>query len=912
MPTPRETASTGAPTVLAGGGEMGTLMRGLDWSHTTVGPVESWPQSLKTAVSMLLESRFPMYIAWGADYTQFYNDAYRPILGATKHPAALGCSSRETFAEVWEEYVGPLFGRVMAHAEPTYIDDWMLPLDRFGFVEECYFTFCYSAIRNESGDVGGVFVTVVETTARMLGERRVATLRELATVGAQVEGAATVCKLAADTMGASAADIPFALVYLLDEAGRELTLAGITGVNAGEAVAPRKVDLSDNNSSWPLAAALHAREAVVVDDLARRFGPLPGPRWPEPAHAALVLPIALSGEERPYGVLVVGLSPRLAFDDAYRGHLDLVAGQIATAISSVRAYEKEQSRAAALAELDRAKTAFFSNVSHEFRTPLTLMLAPTEDLLEGAIGKLTAEQREHVLLIHRNEIRLMKLVNTLLEFSRIEAGRVAAAYQPTDLGRYTAELASSFRSTVEKAGLTFIVDTPSVATPVYVDQTMWEKIVLNIISNAFKHTFEGSISVSLSTDSECAQFVVRDTGVGIPADHLPLLFDRFHRVPNAHSRTHEGSGIGLALVHELVKLHGGELRVSSQEGVGSEFTVRIPLGAGHLPEEQLRSTSWVDAAEVTAAFVQEAQRWIPGDMAPDHKSAVNGAIDDRGGNGESSGLIALPGHAARIILADDNADVREYVGRLLRAHGWDVTACADGSSALAAAKMSPPDLVLSDVMMPGLEGFGLLRALRADPHTSGVPVILLSARAGEESRIEGMEMGADDYLVKPFSARELVARVGAHLSLTKARARANAEVENAHTALQKTHDLLQRQAQATENALELLRVEQSRLTDLFRQAPAFIAVVRGPDHVFEMANDAYNQLLGFRELVGRKVRDAVPEAAGQGFFELLDGVLATGDAFVGKEIPLTLQREPGSAPEKRFVTFVYQAITEAD
>ncbi|MEP6990540.1 MAG: ATP-binding protein, partial [bacterium] len=900
----------GPDSILAGGGEMGALMRALDWSTTTVGPVERWPQSLRTAVSMLLESRFPMYIAWGRDYTQFYNDAYRPVLGATKHPAALGLSSRETFAEVWEQYVGPLFGRVMDNAEPTYLDDWMLPLDRFGFVEECYFTFCYSAIRNETGDVGGVFVTVVETTERVLAERRVTTLRELASIGAKIDSASTVCRLAANAIGTSAFDTPFALLYLLDESGQRLTLAGTSGIAAGGRVAPAVVEIGDaDTTGWPLAAAIHAREAVAVDDLGSRFGPLTGTPWPEPAHAAIVLPIALRGEERAYGALVAGLSPRLAFDDRYRGYLDLVAGQVATAITSARAYEKEQRRAAALAEVDRAKTAFFSNVSHEFRTPLTLMLAPTEDLIEGAVGALTAEQLEHVALIHRNERRLLKLVNTLLDFSRIEAGRVEATYQPTDLGRYTAELASSFRSAVEKAGLTLLVHAPAASEHVYVDPDMWEKIVLNLISNAFKHTFDGTIAVTVTLDAAAAQLVVSDTGVGIPSAHVPLLFDRFHRVPNAHARTHEGSGIGLALVQELVKLHGGEIAVTSTEGEGSAFTVRIPLGTAHLAPERIGSAPVQGRAGVGAAFVEEAMRWLP---ARDAGAMTGELVVDEADAGAAGTLPAPPVHAARIILADDNADARDYVGRLLRGHGWDVYACADGARALSAARADPPDLVLSDVMMPVLDGFGLLRALRADPRTSGIPVILLSARAGEESRIEGMESGADDYLVKPFSARELLTRVGAHLSLTKARERANSEVQRAHAALQRTHDLLLHQAVATENALASARMERARLTELFRHAPAFIAILRGPDHVFEMVNDGYARLGGDRKLIGLTVRDAIPEAESQGFVTLLDGVLATGEAFVGEELPITLELVPGGATEQRFVTFVYQAIAEAD
>jgi signal transduction histidine kinase/DNA-binding response OmpR family regulator len=903
------TSSGIAESVLAGGGEMGTLMRALDWSSTAVGPVEQWPQSLKTAVSMLLESRFPMYIAWGPDYTQFYNDAYRPILGATKHPAALGRSSRYTFAEVWEQYVGPLFGRVMEHAEPTYIDDWMLPLDRYGFVEECYFTFCYSAIRNETGDVGGVFVTVVETTARVFSERRVATLRELAAVGAKIDGAAKICELTAATLAASVADTPFALLYMLDDAGRTLSLAGSTGFDFGSAAAPRVVNLAadlatDDGRGWPLAAAIDSRDVVLVDDLHDRFDALPPGPWPESPRAALVMPLALRGEERPYGVIVTGLSPRIAFDDHYRGYLDLVAGQIATALASARAYEEERRRAAALAEIDRAKTAFFSNVSHEFRTPLTLMLGPTEDLLEGTSGPVTQAQREQLALIHRNELRLLRLVNTLLEFSRIEAGRVRAVYRPTDLSAYTAELASSFRSAIERAGLNLVVAAPDLREQVYVDPEMWEKIVLNLISNALKHTFEGRITVTVAASAGHAVLMVRDTGVGIPATEVPRLFERFHRVPNARSRTHEGSGIGLALVQELVQLHGGDIEVESEEGKGSTFTVRIPLGAAHLPHEHVSDARAPVAHSADgAAYVEETLRWLPDDRGPHQLEDGVRSASASPGDSPAQG---------RILLADDNADVRDYVGRLLRDQGWHVEAVADGAAALAAARATRPDLVLSDVMMPVLDGFELLRALRAGPDTSTIPVILLSARAGEESRIEGLDAGADDYMVKPFSARELVARVSAHLSLSTARARASAEVEASHAALSAVHERLQEQARATEAALAALRVEQSRMTHLFRQAPAFIAVLRGPEHVFELSNDAYDQLLGNRELIGRPVREAVPEAEGQGYFELLDAVLESGQAVIGQETSLVLQRTSGAPPEQRLVNFLYQAMVEAD
>jgi signal transduction histidine kinase len=267
------------------------------------------------------------------------------------------------------------------------------------------------------------------------------------------------------------------------------------------------------------------------------------------------------------GVLVVGLNPYRRFDDNYRSFLSLVAGQIAAGVANAQAYEEERRRAEALAEIDRAKTTFFSNISHEFRTPLTLMLGPLEDVLNDQVESGVAPaHRSRLEIAHRNSLRLLKLVNTLLDFSRIEAGRMEAHFEPTDLCKLTAELACNFESATEKAGLALSIDCEDLQQPVYVDHDMWEKIVLNLLANAFKFTFEGSIEVQLraSMAGQAVELIVRDTGVGIPESELARVFERFHRVEGQKSRSFEGSGIGLALVQELVKLHGGTIRVESQ------------------------------------------------------------------------------------------------------------------------------------------------------------------------------------------------------------------------------------------------------------------------------------------------------------------------------------------------------------
>ncbi|PIG93858.1 ATP-binding protein [Gloeocapsopsis sp. IPPAS B-1203] len=442
--------------------------------------------------------------------------------------------------------------------------------------------------------------------------------------------------------------------------------------------------------------------------------------------------------------------------------------------------EQERQRAESLAELARAKTTFFSNVSHEFRTPLTLLLAPLEDALSDRT--LPPIHRERLELTHRNSLRLLKLVNTLLDFSRIESGRIEAVYEPTDLAAFTSELASVFRSAIEQAGLRLIVDCLPLPEPVYVDREMWEKIVLNLISNAFKFTLNGEIRVSLHPVDHHVIFEVQDTGTGIAPEELPHLFERFYqaRLSKAHAaRSHEGSGIGLALVHELVQLQGGIINVSSTLGQGSCFTITLPFGVEHLPQEQIKASRTLTSTSVGAtAYVQEAELWLPTEAASVEFSVLSSELEKNS--------LTQNSQTARILLVDDNPDIRDYLTRILSKHA-QVTAVADGAAALSSVQAQLPDLILSDVMMPNLDGFELLQALRSDPRTREIPIILLSARAGEEAIVAGLEAGADDYLIKPFSAQELVSRVNAHLQTAKQRSVA---LHEARTTLRQKDELL--------------------------------------------------------------------------------------------------------------------------
>jgi PAS domain S-box-containing protein len=738
---------------LAGGGEMGLLVREKDWSDTPLGSIESWPQSLKTTLGILLHSRYPMFIFWGPHLVKIYNDAYTPILGR-KHPWALGRRVPEVWPEILND-IKPLIDRALT-GDATRSDDLLLFLERSGFREESYFTFSYSPVSDESGGVGGMFCACTETTARVLGDRRMRTLRDLAAAPADARSVDVACALATRALSNNRADVPFALIYLSDEHGA-FRLIAHTGLQPGERMAPVRIRPEDEGASWPVGSVAEARAGTLIHSLPARFASVAAGPWPEAPLSAMVLPLLNRGLDRSVGALVLGVSPRRPLDDDYREWFGLVAAQVSASISNARAAEDGRKRAEALAEIDRAKTAFFSNVSHEFRTPLTLLLGPLGEALSND-GTLHGEALETA---HRNALRMLKLVNSLLDFSRLEAGRAVACYRPTDLAALTTDVASVFRTTVETAGLAYTVDCPPLDEPVYVDRDMWENLVLNLVSNAFKHTFEGEISVSLRRAADRAELSVRDTGVGIPRDQLPQVFKRFHRVSQTKSRTHEGTGIGLALVSELVKLHGGRIDVRSTVGHGTDFTVIVPFGRDHLPVEHVDAPGEDDVARPTAtsAFVEEASRWLPWESSRVHLEQA-----------ETMPAAALPrpGLDGRIVLADDNADMRDYVTRLLGSR-WQVEAVGDGAAALAAIQRDSPDLVLADVMMPSLDGFELIRAIRSNPAHRHLPVILLSARAGEEARVEGLKAGADDYLMKPFGARELTARVAATIELSRVR-----------------------------------------------------------------------------------------------------------------------------------------------
>jgi signal transduction histidine kinase len=742
--------TAGAPTrvqpmFLAGGGESGMRIRAVDWERSSLGSPHDWPRSLKTMVRMMLDSRYAMWMMWGPEHTFFCNDAYLPTVGI-RRDWVMGARSDKVWEEIWEQ-LWPRIDQVLTRGEATWDEGLLLFLERSGFPEETYHTFSYSPVYDDESRIAGMLCVVTEVTERVVAERGLTVLRDLSM---RVAGTPTVRESLDRLMNVlkgDPLDVPFASLYLIDEARNAATLAANFGhVPAGLRAAEHSLDID----RYGFVRAIQSGDPQVIDLPASEQ--VPAPLWPEPLVRAVAVPVK-GAASAAAGILVMGVSTRRKFDANYARFFELAAGQFGSVLADAQAFEAERARAESLAELDRAKTQFFSNVSHEFRTPLTLMLGPLEEALTDLSA--SAAMRERLNLAHRNALRLLRLVNSLLDFSRIEAGRVQASYEPTDIASLTQDLASTFRSAIERAGLEFAVTAPVLSSPVFLDRDMWEKIVLNLLSNAYKFTLQGGIEVRLSEGGGSAVLEVVDTGVGVPDESLPRLFERFYRVDDTAGRTHEGSGIGLALVQELVRLHGGSITVASRLGAGTSFRVEIPFGSAHLPAEKVRAPRALSAATGANAYVQEALRW---DGNPESPAIVGGEV--------STDKRFEATFGARVLLADDNADMRSYLSGLLTPN-YSVDAVGDGAQALAAARRHRPDVILSDVMMPHLDGFGLLKAVRADTALRDVPVILVSARAGEEARIEGLDAGADDYLVKPFSARELAARLGSILERTR-------------------------------------------------------------------------------------------------------------------------------------------------
>ncbi|EUA14721.1 response regulator [Mycobacterium kansasii 732] len=677
---------------------------------------------------MALTSRFPIVLWLGpTELFLMYNDAYAHILG-DKHPAALGAAGRQVWPEIWTA-IGPMLAGVVTTGKATWSDDLMLPLVTAGMPQERYFTFTYSPIIGGRGAVTAVFCAVIETTQRVLSERRLHLLNAVASATMETRTIDDAVSAAVTACAGQPEDLPFIAVYVRDGPDTDRDGAPLRGATPSmQPVLPADLALL---TGWD--PAVRSREtALVIGHLDELMPGIDTVFTQDCPRQALVLPL---GENSAPGALVVGTNPRRPLDPLYHSFCQLLADQLSAAFAAARSYEQQRRRADALAELDRAKTAFLTNVSHEFRTPLTLLLGPLDDAQSDAgSGTLLAER---LGTARRNARRLQRMVDSLLDFSRIEAGRANAKLACTDVGALTSDIASSFSELCARAGLDLVLDCHPVLADV--DPDMWETIVLNLLSNAVKYTLTGSITVEVRSEGAHCRAAVRDTGVGIAGHDLGRLFERFYRAANVSGRSAEGTGIGLSLVRGLVELQRGTVQIDSEPGRGTTVTIRLPSSVGDTAVDP----PYTRTKGGNNPYVEEASQWV-GSSAP--RTQIT---RDQGGE--------------LVLIVDDNADMRAYLDRVLSPH-WQTVLVADGEAALNATRRLHPDVIVTDVMMPSLDGFEFVAAIRDDPVLAATPVIMLSARAGAEAVSEGLAGGADDYLPKPFRSQELVERVKSRLA----------------------------------------------------------------------------------------------------------------------------------------------------
>jgi len=731
---------------LSGGGEMGERVRNFDWAGTPLGDPEKWEQSLKTCVRIILTSAQPMFVWWGPSHINIYNDSYARIMGK-KHPAGLGVKAEDVWPEIWDVLASRI--ESVKRNEGTYDDSFFFIMERKGFQEEVYVSFSYSPLQGDDGTVKGIFCVCTETTERIINERALQSLRDLGAVAFDEKSLDVIYRNVAGVFSKNNKDFPFAIVYKLDTEGCSAVAAASTESAQHQPVLPQIINTTMPSAITRDFCEAYAFNKVIVSDVKGMQKELPKGFWKIPPSQFVYIPISAVGSKHPYAIIVSALNPCRQFDANFLQFCELIGARVSLEINKMLALEEERERAEALEQVDKAKTVFFSNISHEFRTPLTLILSPLEEMLHQPKSNLSAIEQHNVETAYRNALRLLKLVNTLLDFSRIESGRQHASYVLTDITSFTKNLAANFRSVIEKAGLELFIKTDRVVPPVYLDRQMWEKIVFNLLSNAFKYTLSGSITVEITAEDKFAVFKVKDTGIGISETEITHVFERFHRVPNVSARTIEGTGIGLSLVKELVLFHKGTIGVESQPGAGSTFTVKIPMGKDHLPEQQI-AVQLNEERITSGMYVEEA-----------------GTLLVKGNNGEAT-FTAEDDNGPVVLIVDDNADMREHIQSILLNH-FNVVTANNGQEALEKVREQKPMLIVSDVMMPVMDGIELVKTLKANKATAHIPVILLTARAGEESKIVGWETGADDYLTKPFSSKELISRIASQIKTQQIR-----------------------------------------------------------------------------------------------------------------------------------------------
>ncbi|KAI9328079.1 hypothetical protein BDR26DRAFT_1012478 [Obelidium mucronatum] len=749
-------------------GVMGDIVKSFDWLKTApeLGEIRNWPSSLKTATSLVLRSKIQGLLLWGPAYRVIaYNDISISTFGG-KHPTMLGASYAETFQEIWHIIKGTIV-KAKETGQTSYFEDKGYMLFRHGFMELTYFTVTTCPVLGDRGEFEGVITWSFETTAKVVGNNRIMCLQDLGLNLISSPNVTGYWEALWEVLQNRKEEFAFGIIYRRENDGILLRYDKVVNI---ESSFPNKIDPVLGTQCDELTSKI--AEAWNLEDTIEII-----PAEAHPVHkngTILIIPILTTSDDAP-GLLVLGTNPNLNYDERYRSFINMAVHEIATSYTSVKSLETAKKQNHALLELDKVKTSFFVSMSHELRTPLTLIISPVEDVIKESKNQLTKEQSSTLELVRKNACRLLKLVNTLLDIGRLNAGCMTATFRRTNIADKIHQFESMFEGIIKKAGLNFITEFSQINEPCYMDEEMLQKIVFNLLGNAIKFTLKGYIKTALrlSDDNKKFEFVVEDSGVGIPKDQLGRVFQQFHRVDYAGGRSFEGSGIGLALVSDLVKLHGGTITLRSVFGVGSTFIVSIPVGKNHLPPERVVETSLqdIDGSPVTSdsntghlsVFLEEAREFA--ESCPQTNETTSSAQEELETHLETDAfMIPKPDpndqdsdifNKRLIFLVDDNSDMRKYLSQIISRY-WSCQTFDNGHTALNAMKRIAPSLVVSDVLMPVLDGLQLVKEMRRRSDLAAIPVILFS---GTGNKIDGFESGADDFLEKPINQREMIFKI---------------------------------------------------------------------------------------------------------------------------------------------------------
>ncbi len=623
----------GPPTdgrdLFACAGEMRALLRDVDWARTPLGGVSGWSQALRTMVGLLLRNPSPMVLYWGPRFAQLYNDAYRLILGS-KHPRSMGQPASECWPEIWH-IIGPMVESPFSGGQATSKDDLCLLIDRKGFFEETHFNVAFGPVPDEavpSTGIGGVLATVSETTQQVQGERQLRTLRELAVRLAGAKSAEQVCEVAALTLGENPSDVPFTLLYLIDDDGGHARLAASRRLKGEDAsVSAPVIDMrapeANPGASWSLPRVVRERGLTVIPDLLRRFGPLPGGRWPEPPSMAVALPMASAGELHPQGVLIAGVSPHRELDERYRSFFELAVAQITTAVRNGREHQAERRRAERLAAIDRAQSEqleeqhrvteaarerlaetlrmnelFVAVLGHDLRTPLSAISLGAAILLKRSA--LCPEDAKAVGRIASSADRIARMIGQVLDLTRSRLGEgIPVRPERLDLHELARRVVDELKLARPEASFRLRLEGDGWGEW---DPDRLAQVLSNLGGNAVQHGAGAPVTVTVSGAGDALSLSVHNDGPPIPAESLETIFGAFRGGTRSPAGS-TGLGLGLYITREIVHAHAGSILVRSTEAEGTTFTVLLPRFAHDRASREGAIGGFTDAGQAAGPLV---------------------------------------------------------------------------------------------------------------------------------------------------------------------------------------------------------------------------------------------------------------------------------------------------------------------